>query len=1013
MPLIRVRVLVNDDTVCTGLYDPGSSVSLIHEDLINDLKIELQQNKTLFKCITGTDFSGGRASIKLKIGKLTEPMNFHVVKRDHFNYDLLLGIDCIKKFRLAQDVNLDIQQVLPDRTIKIAKHNDSEKLNCLKGIVNHIERRDILERRNEFSHLPAADQAKLIELLNRHRAAFTNDKFDVTVTGFAEAEIRLKRDEVVALRPYKCTIPDGKEIESQVEQLLQAGLIEESTSCFSSPVTLADKGSEKRSRLCIDLRKLNELVVEESQPFPLIDDIIDGVSGCWYWTTIDINSAFWTIPLARRDRHKTAFVTKTGHYQWRVLPFGLKIASSIFQRILSSVLKRYRLTAFARNYIDDILVFSRTLEEHLRHLELVIKALSKEMFKLKFNKCKFAQLSVDYLGHTLSHNSVRPLIDRVEAIQNFPRPSNATAVRQFLGKLNYYHRYIEDCARKLAPLHKLLRANSKFEWTEECERAFSEMKAYLSSEPILATFNPERESFVFTDASQAGLGAVLKQVQDDGQLRPVAYFSMKLSETKQPRDALYLECLAIKQAVSAWHHYLYGTKFTVVSDHKPLQNFKLKVKPETRMGQLVLFLSQYDFRIVYRAGRFNQEADALSRNPVLEYFECDGPVRFVNFLTIEEIRSDQEALNAELTRRDRARIVRRDGLWFSRKHDNKLVISKSLGRRLIERVQDKCGHIGRSKIADEITPNYYFKGMYKEIDRFCGSDPIRIKNQSRQKRPIGKLAVLGPAERPFQIMSIDSVGGFAGGGSTKSYLHILVDHFTRYAWILTSRSQTATNFVHLMRPILRENKVETVLVDQYTGLNSNEFKTYLDRSGVSLVFTSVNCAQSNGINERLNQNLVNRIRCKVNEGRGRAWPVLAEEAVNQYNNTRHSVTRFTPKFLLLGIQSKTSPFEEDIDLESARRAALINSRVYSAKNLNRINRRRRELEISVGDQVYVENGARLNRRKLSEVRIGPYEVVEQLSPLIYRLNTGKRRRENNLFHKNKLIPVGRPEERGM
>ena len=141
------------------------------------------------------------------------------------------------------------------------------------------------------------------------------------------------------------------------------------------------------------------------------------------------------------------------------------------------------------------------------------------------------------------------------------------------------------------------------------------------------------------------------------------------------------------------------------------------------------------------------------------------------------------------------------------------MVIKNLGKKLIERVQDKCGHIDRSKIADEIAPNYYFKGMYKAIDKFCDTDPIRISYQTRQNRPIGKLAVLGTAKRPFQIMSIDSVGGFAGGGLTKTCLHILVDHFTRYAWILTSRSQSATNFIYLMRSILKDHRVDTVLVD--------------------------------------------------------------------------------------------------------------------------------------------------------------------------------------------------------
>lgn len=170
--------MLNDDIICTALYDPGSNVSLVHEDLINDLKIELEQNKTILKCIGGSDFSQGRANLKLKIGKLSEEMNFHVAKWDHINYDLLLGINAIKRFRLAQDVNLNIQQVLPTETVEIAKLDNNANLNCLIAMINHIERKEILERRNEFNHLPAADQVKLIELLNRHRTAFTNNKFE-------------------------------------------------------------------------------------------------------------------------------------------------------------------------------------------------------------------------------------------------------------------------------------------------------------------------------------------------------------------------------------------------------------------------------------------------------------------------------------------------------------------------------------------------------------------------------------------------------------------------------------------------------------------------------------------------------------------------------------------------------------------------------------------------------------------------------------------------------------------
>lgn len=234
---------------------------------------------------------------------------------------------------------------------------------------------------------------------------------------------------------------DKKEIETQIKRLLEEKLIEESYSPFAAPVTLAFKKDEdKRSRLCVDFRDLNKIIVPQSQPFPIIEDLMVKTRGCRLFTILDINSAFWSIPLRIEDRRKTEFVTQEGHYQWTCLPFGLKTSPAIFQRILSSIIRKYNLSGFAVNYIDDILIFSKSFEEHISHIKKLLEAISQEGFRLKLSKCLFAQDSVKYLGHIIKHDSVTTLQDNLTAIQNFPTPTTQKQVRQFIGKINYYNK---------------------------------------------------------------------------------------------------------------------------------------------------------------------------------------------------------------------------------------------------------------------------------------------------------------------------------------------------------------------------------------------------------------------------------------------------------------------------------------------------------------------------------------------------------------------------------------------
>lgn len=437
-------------------------MSLINSRLLKMKKEEtdnLQMAK--LRTISGVEKTNGIVKLKIKIYNIEETMNIFIVDNENFKYDFLIGLDCIKKFKLIQNEDLKITQIYNPKEIKNLPTSETLKKRKDVKIPNLIGNRQIEKKpsysevvkdggikqmnkyevnfnehinANEFkisiNHLDLDKQSEIDNLIEKYKRVFATDKYDIGTVKEYEAHIDLMVDKYCNKRPYRCTNEDRREIENQIAKLLKKNLIEESYSPFAAPVTLAyKKEDDKKSRLCIDFRELNKIVVPQSQPFPLIEDLMAKTVKCRYFSTLDINSAFWSIPLKIQDRQKTAFVTQEGHFQWTCLPFGLKTAPAIFQRILSNIIRKYKLSDFAVNYIDDILIFSKTFDEHILHLSKLLEAILTEGFRLKFSKCTFAENSVKYLGHIIENNSVRPLKDHLIAVKKFPVPKTRKNIR--------------------------------------------------------------------------------------------------------------------------------------------------------------------------------------------------------------------------------------------------------------------------------------------------------------------------------------------------------------------------------------------------------------------------------------------------------------------------------------------------------------------------------------------------------------------------------------------------------
>ena len=482
---------------------------------------------------------------------------------------------------------------------------------------------------------------RLVDLLNKHLLVFSMGRFDIGQIKLEKCKIKTSSDAIINLRAFKCSKHDQDLINSQIDELIKHGLVRLSNSPYASPVTLVDKKDDgPKTRLVTDYRKINQITIPDNHPFPRVDDIVDKLYASKVFSVLDISSGFWHIAVADEDIEKTAFVTMENHYEWLVMPFKLRNAPAIFQRAVHRVLEKHQLTAFTHNYIDDIMIHSVDEDSHLKHLDLVFKALIEEGIKLKLSKCIFGAPKVKFLGHIISGEGISPLNSNTIAIRKFPIPSCKKDIQKFLGKITFYRKFIPFATKLLNPLYILLKQDVRFEWNDSCQEAFDKVKDILCKEPILKIHDPEKTCYLLTDASKLGIGAILKQ-EHESKMHPVGYFSKKLLNYQVNYTISELERLAIVESIDYFHHYLYDRKFIVITDQMALKWLKSIKRPNSRLFKWSLKLSQYNFDVKYRPGKDNIEADLLSRYPVLESFENTDYLRIVNLISTNDIINEQ------------------------------------------------------------------------------------------------------------------------------------------------------------------------------------------------------------------------------------------------------------------------------------------------------------------------------------------------------------------------------------
>lgn len=438
---------------------------------------------------------------------------------------------------------------------------------------------------------------------------------DMTQLGNTDLVVhRIFTDDVppISSRPYMVPRNEQIFINEEVQRMLDNNLIRESSSPWASPVVLVNKKNGKK-RFCVDYRKLNAVTKKDKYPLPRIDEMLDSLAEAAYFSTLDLMSGYWQVKVHPEDREKTAFITRYGTYEFNVMPFGLCNAPATFQRLMNRIYQGIAYD-YVVVYLDDTNVFSRTFEDHIRHLREVFTRIRNAGLKLNIEKCNFWMKRLTFLGHIIEEKGISPDPDKITAVQHIQPPQNITQLRAFLGLAGYYRRFIKHFSSIANPLNQLLHKDNAYDWNAQCQSAFDELKHRLTTAPILIYPDYKKEFILATDASYKGFGATLSQLSDDKKEHPIAYASKSLKKEEVNYGATELECAAIVWAIEHFHKYFGTSHFTLVTDHSALTWLK-SVQPKGRLGRWIMKLQPYHFTIIHKPGRIHSNVDALSRLP--------------------------------------------------------------------------------------------------------------------------------------------------------------------------------------------------------------------------------------------------------------------------------------------------------------------------------------------------------------------------------------------------------------
>ncbi len=819
-------------------------------------------------------------------------------------------------------------------------------------------------------------------------------------------------------RLYSLSVPEREAMEKYISDSLTAGFIRPSSSPAGAGFFFVAK-KDGSLRPCIDYRGLNNITVKNTYPLPLMSSAFERLQGASIFTKLDLRNAYHLVRIREGDEWKTAFNTPRGHFEYLVMPFGLSNSPAVFQALVNDVL-RDMVDQFIYVYLDDILIFSSSLQEHVQHVRRVLQRLLENGLFVKAEKCAFHAQSVPFLGFIVSPEGVRMDPDRVKAVVNWPTPDSRKALLRFLGFANFYRRFIRNFSQLAAPLTALTSTKMTFRWSNAAEAAFTKLRGRFVSAPILRAPDPTRQFVVEVDASEVGVGAVLSQrATSDDKVHPCAFFSHRLSPAERNYDIGNRELLAVKLALEEWRHWLEGSgvPFIVWTDHKNLEYIQSAKRLNSRQARWALFFGRFDFSISYRPGSKNIKPDALSRifdisdRPVSP--ECIIPERLVVSAVTWEIESKvRTALEG---------VTPPPGCPTGR-----LFVPEGLRSNVIQwgHCSNVACHPGIGRTMFLIKQRFWWRAMARDIREFVLACSVCARGKTSNRPPEGLLQPLSVPSRPWSHIALDFVTALPPSLGNTVVLTV-VDRFSKAAHFiplpkLPSAKETAATVVdHVFRI---HGLPADVVSDRGPQFVSKFWREFCRLLGATVSLSSGFHPQTNGQTERANQDLERVLRCLVTQN-PTSWCQQLSWVEYAHNSLQVSSTGLSPFECSLGYQPPLFPsMESEIAVPSAHafvqrchrtwtRARETLLRVGACTKAKADRHRSKPPVYVVGQKVWLSTQnipLRSVCNKLAPKFIGPFPVTKIISPVTVRLKLPPAyRRIHPAFHVSKIKPVFR------
>nr|AAK92604.1 Putative retroelement [Oryza sativa Japonica Group] len=688
----------------------------------------------------------------------------------------------------------------------------------------------------------------VIDCANRKVTLTSNDGRVVTVHALSSESLRsrlnqITLEEIPIVREYPDVFPDDlpgmppkRDIEFRID------LVPGTTPIHKRPYRMAanelaevKRQKDHTQRMCVDYRALNDVTIKNKYPLPRIDDLFDQLKGATVFSKIDLRSGYHQLRIKEEDIPKTAFTTRYGLFECTVMSFGLTNAPAFFMNLMNQVFMEY-LDKFVVVFIDDILIYSRTKEEHEEHLRLALEKLREHQLYAKFSKCEFWLSEVKFLGHVISAGGVAVDPSNVESVTNWKQPKTVSEIRSFLGLAGYYRRFIENFSKIAKPLTRLLQKDVKYKWSEECEQSFQELKSSLISAPILILPDPKKGFQVYCDASKLGLGCVLMQ---DGKV--VAYASRQLGPHEKNYPTHDIELAAVVHALKIWRHYLFGTRTEVYTDHKSLKYIFTQPDLNMRQRRWLELIKDYDMGIHYHPGKANVVADALSRKGYCnategrhlplelckEFERLNLGIVSIGFVAaleakptlIDQVReaqiNDPDIQDIKKNRR-RGKAIgfledEHGTVWLGERicvPDN-----KDLKDAILKEAHDTLYsiHPGSTKMYQDLKERFWWASMRREIAEYVAVCDVCQRVKAEHQKPAGLLQPLKIPEWKWEEIGMDFITGLPRTSSGHDSIWVIVDRLTKVAhFIPVKTTYSGSRLAELYMARITDGQTERV-----------------------------------------------------------------------------------------------------------------------------------------------------------------------------------------------------------